>query len=77
MNTENIRKEIESKFKECGEAGANFSKLLHDLRTIKVDFNVEDPDETKQAIELGREIDMRTAHLLRLLLVQHGNVLFL
>ena len=77
MEIETIRKDIEDKYKACAEAGAQFNKALYELRGINFSVNQEDKDEVKKAMELGRDIDMRTAYLLKTLLVQHGNVLFL
>jgi hypothetical protein len=34
-------------------------------------------EERNELIKIGRDLDMRTAFLLRSLLVQHGNVLWL
>ena len=70
-------KKIEEQFQECRKQGALFSKALFDLRNIEFPVDQEKEEEVKNAMELGREIDVRTAFLLRSLLVQHGNVLFL
>lgn len=77
MNKEEIKKQIEEKFQECREQGALFSKALYELRKIEFPVDQEKEEEVKTAMEIGREIDARTAFLLRSLLVQHGNVLFL
>lgn len=77
MNKEEIMKEIEEKFQNCREQGALFSKALFDLRNIQFPVDEDNEEETKDAMELGRQIDLRVAFLLRSLLVQHGNVLFL
>ena len=72
-----IKKQIEEVYKKAGEAGNEFSKCLMELRSIDYPVNPEDEEEVKQAVYLGRDIDLRCAYLLRALLVQHGNVLFL
>lgn len=77
MNKDDVMKEIEEKFQECRKQGALFSKALFDLRNVEFPVDQEKEEEVKNAMELGREIDVRTAFLLRSLLVQHGNVLFL
>ena len=77
MNKEEIMKEVEEKFQNCREQGALFSKALFDLRNIQFPVDEDNEEETKDAMELGRQIDLRVAFLLRSLLVQHGNVLFL
>lgn len=77
MNKEEIMKEIEEKFQNCREQGALFSKALFNLRNIQFPVDEDNEEETKDAMELGRQIDLRVAFLLRSLLVQHGNVLFL
>ena len=77
MNKEEIMKKIEDQFQECRKQGALFSKALFDLRNIEFPVDQENEEEVKNAIELGREIDIKTAYILRSLLIQHGNVLFL
>lgn len=77
MNKEEAMKTIEEQFQECRKQGALFSKALYDFRNINFPVDQENEEEVKNAMELGREIDVRTAFLLRSLLVQHGNVLFL
>ncbi len=77
MNKEEIKKQIEDKFQECREQGALFSKALFELRNINFPVDEENEEEVKMAVDLGKEIDVRTAFLLRSLLIQHGNVLFI
>ena len=72
-----VKKKIEELYKKAGEAGNEFSKCLMELRSIDYPVDPDNEEEVKQALMLGRDIDMRTAFLLRALLVQHGNVLFL
>jgi len=72
-----IKKQIEEVYKKAGEAGNEFSKCLMDLRSIDYPVDPDNEEEVKLALALGRDIDMRVAFLLRALLVQHGNVLFL
>lgn len=77
MEIDTIRATIEERHKEATEAGMAFSKALYNLRNIEFPVDQEKEEEIKQAVELGRDIDRRLAFLLRALLVQHGNVLFL
>ena len=72
-----IKKQIEDAYRKAGEAGNEFSKALMELRNIDYSVDPDNEEEVKQAFAFGRDIDMRTAFLLRALLVQHGNVLFL
>jgi hypothetical protein len=74
---EEIKKQIEEAYKKAGEAGNEFSKCLMELRSIDYQVDPDNEEEVKEAFALGRDIDLRTAFLLRALLVQHGNVLFL
>ena len=77
MDIKEVRKQIEEAYKKAGEAGNEFAKALMELRNISFPVDSENEEEVKNAMTLGGEIDMRTAYLLRALLVQHGNVLFL
>lgn len=77
MNKEEIKKQIEDKFRECREQGALFSKALFELRNFNFPVDEEKEEEVKMAVDLGKEIDVRIAFLLRSLLIQHGNVLFI
>lgn len=77
MDYNEIKEKIEDLYRTAGEAGNEFSKALMALRSFNYEFDKENPEEVKKAMELGRDIDMRTNYLLRGLLVQHGNVLFL
>ena len=77
MNKEEIKKQIEEKFQECREQGAQFSKVLYELRNINFPVDQDNEEEVKMAVDLGKEIDVRAAFLLRSLLIQHGNVLFI
>ena len=79
MDLSKIREEIEEKYKACTEAMTEFNKALCDLRNISPEeaIDKDNQDDIKHAMELGRDINMRAAFLLRSLLLQHGNVLFL
>lgn len=77
MTIDEAKKEIEDKFQEAAEKAQEFNKALHEFRSIKCDFDSENQDELQQAMKLGHDLDSRTSYLLRMLLIQHGNVLFL
>lgn len=77
INTKEATAQIEAAFKKAGEAGNEFAKALMELRNINFEVDEDSEEDLKNAFTLGRDIDMRTAYLLRNLLVQHGNVLFL
>lgn len=70
--------EIEEKWKPCAEACNDLLKALNEFRSISFDdYNQNDKEEVQNCMALGRDIDNRTIYILRSLLVQHGNVLFL
>jgi hypothetical protein len=77
LNVEDKRKEIEAVYAEVSKAASDFNKSLMKFRNISLDFDKENTEEVNQAMGLGHDIDMRVAFVLRSLLVQHGNVLFL
>lgn len=77
MDLEKIRAEIMQKYEAAGKAGQEFAARLYDLRNINFDVDSNNKDEVQKSMEIGREIDTRTCYLLKLLLMQHGNVLFL
>ena len=70
--------EIEEKWKPCAEACNQLNKALNELRSITMDdYDKNNTEEMQQCMALGRDIDNRTIYILRSILVQHGNVLFL
>lgn len=79
MDLSKTREEIEEKYKACAEAMSAFNETLCDLRNIAPEevIDKDNQEDIKHAMELGRDINMRAAFLLRSLLLQHGNVLFL
>lgn len=77
MEIEKIRQEIKDKYQRAAEAEQEFSKALFELRNIDFPVDEENQDEVNKTKEIGREIDVRTCYLLKTLLIQHGNVLFL
>ena len=78
IDLEAKKTEIEEKWKPCAEACNELLKALNEFRAINFDgYNKDDSEEMKTCMALGRDIDNRTIYILRSLLVQHGNVLFL
>ena len=72
------KNEIEEKWKSCAEACNELLKALNDFRSISFDdYDKNNTEEIQNCMALGRDIDNRTIYILRSLLVQHGNVLFL
>ena len=72
------KNEIEEKWKPCAEACNELLKALNDFRSISFDdYDKSNTEEIQNCMALGRDIVNRTIYILRSLLVQHGNVLFL
>lgn len=75
---EEKKQEIEEKWKPCAEACDALRKALNEFRSISLDgYDKDNAEELQAYMALGRDIDNRTIYILRALLVQHGNVLFL
>lgn len=78
VNIEEKKKEIEEKWQPCAEACNSLLKALNEFRSIALeDCDKNNAEELQACMALGRDIDNRTIYILRALLVQHGNVLFL
>ena len=72
------KNEIEEKWKPCAEACNQLLKALNEFRDITFEgYDKNNSEEVQSCMALGRDIDNRTIYILRSLLVQHGNVLFL
>ena len=72
------KQEIEAAFQKAAESAKIFNEDLMAMRSIE--FPAIDEltnDERNDLIKIGRDLDMRSAFLLRSLLVQHGNVLWI
>lgn len=69
-------KEVEDAYQEAANAAAAFNQALIKMRSIKMP-TTNDQEELTKLIEVMKDLDLRTSYLLRMLLVQHGNVLFL
>lgn len=69
---------IETSFLNAVEKAREFNDSLMEMRNIELpNLNELNDDEKKIIIQMGRDLDMRVAFILRSLLSQHGNVLFL
>ena len=72
------KQEIETAWLNAVEKAREFNDSLMEMRNIKLpNLNELNDDEKKIIIQMGRDLDMRVAFILRSLLSQHGNVLFL
>ena len=72
------KKEIEELFKKAIEDARTFNESLMALRSVPLpDIEGLSNEDRTEIIKIGRDLDMKTAFILRSLLVQHGNVMFL
>ena len=72
------KKEIEELFQKTIEDARIFNESLMALRSVQLpDIEGLSNEDRTEIIKIGRDLDMRTAFILRSLLTQHGNVLFL
>lgn len=72
------KKEIEELFMKAIEDARIFNESLMALRSVQLpDIEGLSNEDRTEIIKIGRDLDMRTAFILRSLLTQHGNVLFL
>jgi hypothetical protein len=77
--TDEQKKQLEELFKSSAEKAQEFS---NSLMTMRMAFTanpeeLKDEETQKEFMKLNSEIDMRISYLLRSLLVQHGQVLWL
>lgn len=76
MDIEAKKQEIETFYKEACEKAVELNQALIKMRDVELPTFTNN-DEMKAVMELANEVNGRTAYLLRSLLVQHGNVLFI
>ena len=71
--------EINDKYKEVAEKAKAFNDALKTFRAIELPeiTLTTETEEHDKIIALGNEINGRTIYVLRALLVQHGNLLFM
>lgn len=72
------KQEIEAAFQKAAESARIFNEDLMAMRSVEFPaIEGLTNDERNELIKMGRDLDMRSAFLLRSLLVQHGNVLWI
>ena len=76
MDIEAKKQEIETFYKEACEKAVELNQALIRMRDVELPTFTNN-DEMKAVMELANEVNGRTAYILRSLLVQHGNVLFI
>lgn len=76
MDIEAKKQEIETFYKEACEKAVELNQALIKMRDVELPTFTNN-DEMKTVMELANEVNGRTAYILRSLLVQHGNVLFI
>ena len=76
MDIEAKKQEVETFYKEACEKAVELNQALIKMRDVELPTFTNN-DEMKAVMELANEVNGRTAYILRSLLVQHGNVLFI
>ena len=76
MDIEAKKQEIETCYKDACQKAIELNQALIKMRNVELPPFHND-EEMKTVMELANEQNGRTAYLLRSLLVQHGNVLFI
>ena len=76
MDIEAKKQEIEACYKDACEKAVALNQALIKMRNIELPPFSEE-EEMKTVMGMANELNGRTAYLLRSLLVQHGNVLFI
>lgn len=76
---ETKKQEIEAAFQKAAESARAFNEDLMAMRSIELPGleALGSQEERNEIMKVGRDLDMRSAFLLRSLLVQHGNVLWI
>lgn len=78
INLDEKKIEIDEAFKKAVESARVFNADLMAMRSIELPgIDGLDNDDRNELMKMGRDLDMRTAFILRSLLVEHGNVLWL
>ena len=76
MDIEAKKQEIETCYNEACQKAIELNQALIKMRNVELP-PFQNDEEMKTVMELANEQNGRTAYLLRSLLVQHGNVLFI
>lgn len=76
---EDKKKEIEEKFKVAVNTAQKLLKEINEMRSVNMpQVNPETDAETaNEVVRLARELDERTAYILKGLLIPYGGTLFL
>lgn len=79
MDFNQKKQDMEANFAEAMEAAKNLNDCLLKLRQtlMNIDPKTLEEGDQKHLLALGQEVDNRAAFVLRALLIQHGNLLFL
>lgn len=76
MSIDEKKQEIETCYKEACQKAVELNQALIKMRNIELP-TFQNNEEMEAVMGLANELNGRTAYLLRSLLVQHGNVLFI
>ena len=77
-NFDEKKLEIDEAFKKVAESARAFNADLMAMRSIELpDIEGLNNEDRNELMKIGRDLDMRTAFILRSLLAQHGNVLWM
>lgn len=76
MNIEEKKQEIEKYYKEACEKAVELNQALIKMRNIELP-QIKEQEDVEPILGMASELNGRTAYILRSLLVQHGNVLFI
>ena len=78
INLDDKKREIDEAFKKVAESARAFNEDLMAMRSIELPgLDGLDNETRNELLKIGRDLDMRTAFILRSLLAQHGNVLWM
>lgn len=78
INLDDKKREIEEAFQRVAESARAFNNELMAMRSIELPtLDGVSEEDRNELMKMGRDLDMRTAFILRSLLVQHGNVLWM
>lgn len=76
MSIDEKKQEIETCYKEACQKAVELNQALIKMRNVELP-TFQNNEEMEAVMGLANELNGRTAYLLRSLLVQHGNVLFI
>lgn len=76
MDIEAKKQEVETCYKDACQKAIELNQALIKMRNIELP-SFQNNEEMEAVMGLANELNGRTAYLLRSLLVQHGNVLFI